>query len=498
MVFVSATEAFSTDTPTGELFLNLLLSLAQWERQLTRRRVSDKIAERSKRGYWNGGNPPFGYDYASDQKLLIPHPSEAPIVKNIFTLISRYGTPIEVARQLNEDGITTKARTTTTKEGKTKHIGGKRWVGQNVTRLIRNPLYKGIIAHNDAEYPGRHEAIVTKDAWDKANKRLVEKKAPQSATRRMNRHEMLLKGLLKCDHCGKHLIPKPAGKKDKDGNPYLYYVCGDINKHGKDTACPLRNIPARAFEEFVLKLLSELGKHPEIVRSTAESARKDHLKAVKPFEAKLKTTVKELADVSSEVARLIDMAKRPEMKDLSSDFMEEANALGKRKSDLQVERQKLQMEIDYRRNLVTDEAIICEKLADFTSLFGELTFEEQSELISLILKEIRVSRFDPKKDKHPCNDEVFVTQMRTSWYRVDLRLFSNSLSIKDMLGKNEPVSRVRNTGKNGGESGIRTHGDIAATLDFESSAFDRTQPSLLTSHDERRRNLRGKEFLVKN
>jgi DNA invertase Pin-like site-specific DNA recombinase len=66
VVFVSATEAFSTDTPTGELFLNLLLSLAQWERQLTRQRVCDKIAERSKRGYWNGGNPPFGYDYSRE------------------------------------------------------------------------------------------------------------------------------------------------------------------------------------------------------------------------------------------------------------------------------------------------------------------------------------------------------------------------------------------------------------------------------------------------
>ena len=248
-------------------------------------------------------------------------------------------------------------------------MGGKRWVGQNVTRLVRNPLYKGIIVHADSEYEGRHDAVVKASLWEKANKALAEKKPARSMTRRSNRHEMLLKGILKCGHCGKQLIPKPAGKKDADGNPYLYYTCGDINKHGKSAACSLRNIPARAFEDFIIKLLSELGKHPDVVRATAEAAKSEHLEAVKPFAAKLRKAVKELDEVSNEVASLIEMAKRPEMKNLSSEFMAEADSLGKRKSDLQVERQKLQMEIDYRQSLVVDEALICENLTQFTSLF---------------------------------------------------------------------------------------------------------------------------------
>ena len=194
---------------------------------------------------------------------------------------------------------------------------------------------------------------------------------------------------------------------------------------------------------------------------------------MKPFEAKLKKVAKEPAEVSGEVARLIDLAKRPEMKDLSGDFMEEANSLGKRKSELQVERQKLQMEIDYRRNLVTDEKIICEKLTDFIGLFEELEFEEQSELLGLILKEIEVSRFDPEKDDHPCDKEAFVTQMRTSWYRVDLKLFSNSLSIREMLGKSRRVSGVRNSGKSGGPGGIRT---LDTLLEYTPLAGERFQP----------------------
>lgn len=484
VVFVSATEAFSTDTPTGELFLNLLLSLAQWERQLTKQRVADKIAERSKRGYWNGGNPPFGYDYSKDEKLLIPNKQEAQIVTNVFELAAQYGTPTEIAKQLNKDGIKTKSFLAIKKDGKTKMMGGKRWVGQNVTRLVRNAIYKGIIVHGDNEYEGRHKALVDSKLWERANKKLVEKKPAQSLTRRSNRHEMLLKGILKCDHCNRHLVPKPAGKKDSDGNPYLYYTCGDLNKHGKKTDCVLRNIPARAFEDFIIKLLAELGKHPDVVKATAEAAKREHQEAVKPFEAKLRRVTKELDEASKEVASLIDMAKRPEMKNLSGDFMAEADALGKRKSDLQVERQKLQMEIDYRSSLVVDETILCKNLTDFAALFEKLTFEERAELVSLLFKEIRVSRFDPEKDEHSCDPDVFVTQMRTSWYRVDLRMFSKSFKMKDLLGKGELEPEVRNKNKNGGEGGIRTLGAVSSTHPFQGCTIGHSVTSPLEAVEQ--------------
>lgn len=204
---------------------------------------------------------------------------------------------------------------------------------------------------------------------------------------------------------------------------HIYYTCGDLNKHGKKTDCVLRNIPARAFEDFIIKLLAELGKHPDVVKATAEAAKREHQEAVKPFEAKLRKVAKELDEASKEVASLIDMAMRPEMKNLSGEFMAEADALGKRKSDLQVERQKLQMEIDYRRSLVVDETILCKNLTEFAALFEKLTFEERAELVSLLFKEIRVSRFDPEKDEHSCDPDVFVTKMRASWYRVDFRMF---------------------------------------------------------------------------
>lgn len=160
-------------------------------------------------------------------------------------------------------------------------------------------------------------------------------------------------------------------------------------------------------------------------------------------------------------------------------LMAEADSLGKRKSDLQVERQKLQMEIDYRHSLVVDENIICENLTEFTSLFDKLTFEERTELISLLFKEIRVSRFDPEKDELPCDPEAFVTKMRTAWYRVDLRMFSKSFNVKDMLKIGELEPKVRNNGKGGGEGGIRTPGTVSGTTDFESVPFGHSGTSPL-------------------
>lgn len=198
--------------------------------------------------------------------------------------------------------------------------------------MIRNHLYRGIILHQKNEYPSRHEAIVSQKVWEKANSVLNESTTDIPEVRRTNRHEMLLKGLLRCGHCGKHLIPKPAGKKDKDGKPYVYYTCGDLNKHGKSNNCTLRNIPGRAFEEFILKLLKELGQHPDVIQVTTAAAQKENKRAVQPYEVKLKEISKELDDASQEVKSLIDLAKKPDMKNLSNDFMQEANELGKRKA----------------------------------------------------------------------------------------------------------------------------------------------------------------------
>ena len=467
VVFVSATEAFSTDTPTGELFLNLLLSLAQWERQLTRQRVSDKIAERSKRGYWNGGNPPFGYSYSKEKKLLLPDKEESTVVKEIFEKIAAGSPPVAVARKLNQDGVRTKCRSENRKDGSTKAIGGKRWVGQNVSRMVRNALYKGVIVHKGEEYPAKHEALINQETWQAANRVLTAGVKPPSTNSKMrqrNRHQMLLKGVLRCGHCGNHLVPKPAGKKDKHGDPYLYYVCGDLNKHGKATECTLRNLSGRAFEDYVLQLMGELGQHPDIIKATIEAAKKEQGKSAKPFEKKLKQVSKELKEVSAEVVRLVELAKNPELAGLSQDFIAEANGAGRRKSELQDEREKLKMEIDYRRNLVTDETIICQKLVDFSSLFEELTFEEQAELISLLVQDIQVSRFDPEKDELPCDKEAFSTQIRTSWYRIDIRMFSNRLSIKEMLDRSRELSGVRNKTKSGGPGGIRTLDTLTGIL----------------------------------
>ena len=128
-------------------------------------------------------------------------------------------------------------------------------------------------------------------------------------------------------------------------------------------------------------------------------------------------------------------------------------------------------------SIVVDETLICENLTEFTSLFDRLTFKQQAVLMSLLFKEIRVSRFDPDKDDHPYDPEVFVIKMPTSWYHVDLRLFYKSFNIKDLLGDGEPEPKIRNKRESGGEGGIRTPGRVATTTDFESVTFGHSATS---------------------
>ncbi|MFT5471421.1 MAG: site-specific DNA recombinase, partial [Verrucomicrobiales bacterium] len=157
--FVSATQSFDTSTPIGMLMLNMLLSFGQFERELTSERVSHKIAERAKKGKWNGGWVPFGYSREPETKALLVNPDEAPTVKKIFELTAKLGSQTEVAKVLNAEGVTSKRRMITKRSGEEKLVGGKRFIGDRVRRIVINPIYRGVIAHDGKEYPGEHKGI---------------------------------------------------------------------------------------------------------------------------------------------------------------------------------------------------------------------------------------------------------------------------------------------------------------------------------------------------
>src|SRR6185312_2183675 len=172
--FVSVTQQFNTTTSMGRLTLNMLLSFAQFEREIAGERIRDKIAASKAKGMWMGGNVPLGYD-VKDRKLVV-NETEASAVRMIFRRYAELGSVALLQTELERAGIVSKRR-----EG----AGGALSGGKNFSRgalylMLQNHLYRGEVAHKDKAYPGQHEAIVDPELWRIVQGRLAANRRARS------------------------------------------------------------------------------------------------------------------------------------------------------------------------------------------------------------------------------------------------------------------------------------------------------------------------------
>ena len=219
--FVSVTQQFNTTTSMGRLTLNVLLSFAQFEREVTGERIRDKIAASKRKGMWMGGNPPLGYD-VKDKKLIV-NKAEAETVRSIFRQYREIESVRELRDRLAAEGVTSKRRRM--RDGRV--IGGKPINRGALYHLLHNRLYRGEMVHKDKAYPGQHEAIVDEALWDEVQATLA---ANTNGERREGtRQPSLLTGLV-VDEQGEGLSPSHAVKK---GRRYRYYVLPPSHPRGQ-------------------------------------------------------------------------------------------------------------------------------------------------------------------------------------------------------------------------------------------------------------------------
>ena len=242
--FVSVTQQFNTTTSMGRLTLNMLLSFAQFEREVTGERIRDKIAASKKKGMWMGGLPPLGYD-VQDKKLVV-NAGEAATVRKLFRLYLDFGNVRALMREAERQGIATKRR-----QSGDRTTGGKPFSRGNLYQLLHNPLYVGEIAHKGATYPGQHEAIIDRQTWD-----AVQRQLSTNATARQSDENVegngLLTGLV-FDETGDPLTPTYAVKK---GRRYRYYISKRL-VHASDQHDDGWRIPAKELEHVVCQTISE-------------------------------------------------------------------------------------------------------------------------------------------------------------------------------------------------------------------------------------------------
>jgi DNA invertase Pin-like site-specific DNA recombinase len=218
--FVSVTQDFNTTTSMGRLTLNVLLSFAQFEREIISERTRDKLSAARRKGKWTGGNPVLGYDVDPRGGRLLVNAAEAERVREIFSICARTQTIAQAVTELNARGLTTKDWIS--KAG--AHHLGREFQNSTLEFLIRNVVYKGQISHKGVLYAGEHLPIISAELWE----RVSEQHNPGARKTKPHRKvHTLLTGFLYCGRCGRFLSVTYTSRR---GIRHAYYVCATCKR----------------------------------------------------------------------------------------------------------------------------------------------------------------------------------------------------------------------------------------------------------------------------
>lgn len=256
VTFVAVTQAFNTTNSMGRLTLNILLSFAQFERELAGERVRDKIAASRQRGIWMGGMPPLGYDVV-DRKL-VPNPKEADLVRELFARFAALPSMAHLVRELRAKGVTSKSWTTV--KGHERH--GKLIDKGYIYKIFKNPVYIGLVAYKGSRYHGQHSAIVDQSLWDSVQAALStgNQNVKGGSAARETKAPTILRGLLFSEE-GRAFTP---GWTSKGAKQYRYYINTNSIKLGKDS-CEVQRIPAGEIEGVVVEKIRSFLRSPEVL-----------------------------------------------------------------------------------------------------------------------------------------------------------------------------------------------------------------------------------------
>ena len=246
VTFVSVTQSFNTTTSMGRLVLNVLLSFAQFEREITGERIRDKIAASRKKGLWMGGVVPLGYRV--ENRKLVVDPAGAEIVRYVFKRFVQLRNGTAVLQEVWDKGWRSRR--------------GRRICKVMLHKMLRNRVYIGEAVHKDVSYPGEHQGIIDREIWDEVHAILkINPKARARASQA--RTPAILKGLI----FGPAGVAMTPSHSRRDGRLYRYYVSIDAIKLG-DNSGELHRVPAGPVEQAVLDQIRQMMRAPEIIAST--------------------------------------------------------------------------------------------------------------------------------------------------------------------------------------------------------------------------------------
>lgn len=246
VTFVSVTQSFNTTTSMGRLTLNVLLSFAQFEREVTGERIRDKIAASKKKGMWMGGNIPIGYDVV--ERHLIVNKKQAETVKLIYDTYLRLGMVHKLKNYLDSNKIISAQRIS--KRGKISR--GTLFSRGHLYKILSNPIYDGKVSHKGQIHEGQHEAIIDSETWQAVQKQLLAGSVEQSSSSNVKRNNSLKGKLFDPDG----VIYTPTYTK-KGSRQYRYYLSQNLLQYKDHPKRLIARIPANEIEKKIFSLIKD-------------------------------------------------------------------------------------------------------------------------------------------------------------------------------------------------------------------------------------------------
>ena len=363
--FVSVTQQFNTTHSMGRLTLNILLSFAQFEREIIAERTRDKMGAARRKGKWVGGHPIIGYDIDRTARRLVVNPKEAEIVRGIYSIYQEKESVLETLREVNARGWERKRWLTLGNHMK----GGGPWDKNNLYNLLTNIVYSGRVAYGGQIYPGEHEALVDESVWEKVQS--IMKSNGKSGTTR-NTTDAALRGILYCGHCNVPMLHTFTTKNKT--RRYRYYMCMRAQKRGPET-CPTCILPAGEIEGFVAGRIRAIGSDSVLLGDTVAKVREHAQDCVLKAEKRLSDANTVIRKLQSEVAKSVG----------DSTSLEE---LTSRLRDAERELKAAETEVAHASADTPTENQIQESLQSFAPVWDVMSAAERARSLSLILERV--------------------------------------------------------------------------------------------------------------
>ncbi len=369
--FVSVTQHFNTTTSMGRLTLNILLSFAQFEREVISERTRDKIALARKRGKWSGGRPVLGYDISPGGGELNVNEAEAEQVRKIFALYLEHGGLLATIAELDRRNWQTK--TWVTRKGKLHR--GRPFNKNSLYNLLKNPVYIGKIRHHEQLYEGEQDGIVDGGIFQRVQRLLGRNR--MNGRSRPRAGGGILNGILRCKACGcgmSHSYTK------KNSTRYRYYVCQNAQVRGW-AHCPRPSLPADEIERFVVQEIRNIGQDEKLIGEVVAESRRTIDTELAEFEKRYRLLCQELARENRELKSLAATAAHPETAQRLAAIQDKIRGLEQHISECKSEITRLKQMVVSARDIRD----ICRS---FDPLWDTLTQKEQWRMLSLLIGQV--------------------------------------------------------------------------------------------------------------